>query len=300
MSILERVYRISFVTLIAVVIAFACGEDEDQSSSLPTMDSYRAWITANHKTAYACHGCEGYADILNNISNKGAGVIPVGQERFFIVWLPDDWESRTNRKLVVTLHGNGACAERLFSWWYEYTSNRSWALAALQYGESCTGTSTNFDNGYAIYSNLSEMLSLLRANCPLTDIPVVYHGFSRGSARSVEIAILDKARGECGFAAYIADSGTWVAEGGQSEILSNCAADGMSGRHFWLYCGSNDNGGQTCTDMDQVFNFIQNKGGIIDDFVSCPTGGHGIFITGNPTVPGASLEAMYGYIDDIR
>jgi len=263
-----------------------------------------AWMREQHSLEYENHGCDDYTGILNSVESMGGGVIPVGDDRLFIVWFPYGWYELPNRKLVMTLHGNGGCAEPLFRWWTELSGERNYAIVALQYAEEDPSTEDLiFDDSSQIYENLNTALGQLQTHCPVDDVPVILHGFSRGSARTFELAMTDRSdEGTKTFATFISDSGTGFAETGGEipPFLEDAPPDAYSGARFWLYCGEQDHEGQTCIDMERMAQIILDLNGTIDDFYTNPTGGHGIFLTGEPGDPGPALTALFDYIDTIE
>ncbi|HHN93593.1 MAG TPA: hypothetical protein ENK17_02395, partial [Anaerolineae bacterium] len=64
----------------------------ESESVAPTMATCRAWIQQRHSLDYSNHDCQEHADILRSVERMGGGVIPVGENRFFIVWFPEGWE----------------------------------------------------------------------------------------------------------------------------------------------------------------------------------------------------------------
>lgn len=273
-----------------------------ESGTAPTMASCRAWLREQHSLDYPDHGCQEHADVLNSVAGTGGGVIPLQDSKFFITWFPDDWERLTDKTLIVTLHGSGGCAERVYQWWSRPAAERNYALVALQYAHADATAEEGyaFDDAEQIYDNLRTVFADLQAHCPLDDTTVVYHGFSRGSARSFEIALLDRAADGMGvFAAFISDSGTGFAETG-SEVptyLQTAAADAYSGARFWLYCGGEDHDGQTCEDMKRMGPLLEEHGATVTTYRYAP-GGHGIFATVQPgSPPSPALTALYEYID---
>lgn len=290
---------LSFVCVMIGMAVFMMGDAARAAGESDTA-ACRAWMQANHSLDYANHGCEKGTDILTSIERIGGGVIPLGPNRFFIVWFPENWDTLPNKRLIVTLHGNGGCAEPLFQFWYKLSARRNYAIAALQYAEEDSSGNLSFDDSVLIYKSLGTLLDQLGKQCSLDDVPVVLHGFSRGSARTFELALLDRADdGMQTFAAFISDSGTVFAEneGRLSAFLQNAEPDAYSGARFWLYCGGRDHGGQTCRGMERKQHFVLAHGGIVDEFYQHPTGGHGIFITATPQGPGAALTALFDYID---
>jgi len=205
---------------------------------------------------------------------------------------------------VVTLHGSGGCAEKVFHWWTTLSAQRQYAIAALQCAEEDPATGeVRLDSGFQVYDNLRAMLTQLQAHCPLDDVPVVLHGFSWGSARTLEVALLDRGdEGMHAFSSFICDSGTGFAEsnGEIPPYLRDAAPDALNGARFWLYCGERDHDGQSCRDMEKLQPLLLAHGATVDDLYRNPTGGHGILLTGEPGNPGPALTALFDYIDAIE
>ncbi len=274
----------------------------DQTAT--TLAACQAWIQEAHSLDYPDHGCTEHSDILNSVADDGGGVIPLGESKFFITWFPDNWDSLTDRTLIVTLHGSGGCSERLYQWWSRPAAEHGYALVALQYARADPSAEEGyaFDDAGQIYATLRTLFDELQAHCSLDNTNVVYHGFSRGSARSPKIALLDRSdEGMKRFAAFIADSGTDLADTG-GEIpayLQEAAPDAYSGAHFWLYCGGKDHDGQTCDDMQRIGPLLEEHGATVETYRYEP-GGHGVFATTRPgEPPGEALDAMYEFIDGL-
>ena len=274
-------------------------------SAEPTLDSCRAWIRENHSLDYPDHGCQEHTDVLNSVAGNGGGVIPLQDSRFFITWFPDDWERLTDKTLIVTLHGSGGCAERVYQWWSRPAADHDYALVALQYAQADATAEEGyaFDDAGQIYDSLRALFGELQAHCPLDDTTVVYHGFSRGSARSFKIALLDRADdGMKRFATFIADSGSEFADTGGEvpTYLQTAAPDAYSGARFWLYCGGEDHDGMTCEGMKRMGPLLGEHGATVTTYRYEP-GGHGIFATVQPGSPlSPALTALYEYIDALR
>lgn len=211
--------------------------------------------------------------------------------------------------MIATLHGNGGCAEQNFLWWHSTSEPRNYALVALQYAEEDVADEDPkeehlFDGAATIYANLEAILDDLQVYCPLDDTTVVLHGFSRGSALSYQLALMD--RGDDGlqaFSTFVCDSGgpgPAGCAGTVPEYLQDAPPDVYSGAHFWLYCGELDYDGQRCEDMAWMMEIILAHDGTVDDFYKNPMGGHGIFITGEPGDTGPALTALFDYIDTIE
>jgi len=180
------------------------------------------------------------------------------------------------------------------------------AVVALQYAEEDVADANPredfvFDEAPTVYANLVAAYDELQAHCPLGDAPAVLHGFSRGSALSYHLALLDRgAEGRRLFSAFIADSGgTGPAGTGDTPpgYLKDAPQDAYQGAHFWLYCGLKDYDGVRCDDIDKIRQHILAHGAIVDEFYVNPQGGHGIFIRGRDEATTPAIEAMLEYIN---
>ncbi|HHJ07315.1 MAG TPA: hypothetical protein ENK24_07430 [Anaerolineae bacterium] len=90
----------------------------EDNAAPPTMASCNAWLQQTHSLDYPGHGCSEHADILRAVKDDGGSVIPLQDDKFFIARFPDNWDALNKRTLIVTLHGSGGCAERLYQWWF--------------------------------------------------------------------------------------------------------------------------------------------------------------------------------------
>ncbi len=266
--------------------------------------SYQDWISSSHSISFSNHGCGELSSILYGVRKAGGGVIPIGQNRFFIMWLPEGWDLMDRKRIVTSLHGNGGCAERMFNFWYRNRSLHKFGIIALQYAETDSSGNLHFDDSRTIYSNLLEIINQLREHLHMEDVPLVLHGFSRGSARVFEIAALDRAPdGMRAFSAFIADSGTVFPEnqGRLSQLLREFGETACyKGANFWVYCGGRDHRGRTCRGLARMCAFVREHGGKINTFYQYPPGGHGIFITGGPNRPSPALDSLFSNIDNLN
>lgn len=269
----------------------------------PSMDECRAWIAETHTTDYENHDCEDYADVMDMVGRIGGGAIPVGDDRFYLIWFPEGWERLPDRRLIVTMHGKGGCAESVFRLWLDVSRGRGYAIASLQCAETY-GDHTTFDNARVMYSNLVTMLGQLENHCPMQGVPVILHGFSRGSAMNYQLALIDRGAEGLGlFSSFIADSGGPGPTGSANivpDYIRNAPPDAYEGARFWLYCGMRDNDGQRCEDIEWMMGLLIEHGATIDRFYVDPRGGHGILLTVHDAHPSPALDELLDYIDSIE
>jgi len=261
------------------------------------------WLRSQHSLDYPGHGCQGYSGVLESLAGQGASAIPLGGSRFYIAWFPEGWESQAQRVLIVTLHGSGGCAERMYRWWARPAAEHGYALIALQYAWLNEAGEQVFSDAEGIYADLKAIFTSLAEHCPLEGAVVVLHGFSRGSARVFELALLDRAEdGLKLFSAFIADSGTGLAETGGElpKLLAAAPPDAYAGATFWLYCGGRDHGGKTCGDMRILGPWLEEHGATVVTYRYEP-GGHGIFSTVRPgEPPSPALTALLAFIGSLK
>jgi len=242
----------------------------------PTMEECRQWLASSEGLTVPI-ACPDWSFFRDELFERGGGVFPVGDNRYYLVRFPDDWDTVADRKVVISLHGTGGCAEWMLNRWYQASSSgHSWALVALQYYDS---EGEQYDGDEIIYQNLEAVLDDLQAHCPIAGSDVFYHGFSRGSANSYPVAIHDRA-GRRAFSAFIADSGCSVLF---HPTLRDQPADALAGARFWMWCGENDvstvdHSRMTCDIMEEDMRpYIEDHGGQVDALVREEGAGHGMF-----------------------
>ena len=267
-----------------------------------TIEACRDWIQSNHSTDYEIPACDEYSNFVEHLVETGGGLIPVGDNRFFAVRFPDGWEALPDRKLVVSLHGSGGCAERMYQWWSEASEQREYALATLQYAEGESEENLDFDDSAVIYENLLALLDELKSACPVCDVPVILHGFSKGAGRIFEIAVMDRADdGAKAFAAYVADCGTGIADSGGviPPSLQDASSDAFLGAHFWLYCDEAAETAHICEDMETMRLFVLAHGASVDRFYHDTDTEHGILVTDGGEGAEEALTTLFDYIDSV-
>ena len=274
----------------------------------PTWAECRQWLASSKELTVPFDCPASWSFFRDELFKRGGGVFPVGDDRYYLVLFPDDWETVTNRKIIISLHGTGGCAEWMLNHWYQTSSPaHSWVLVALQYYDRET---KQYDGDEVIYQNLQTILDDLHTHCPIAGSDVFYHGFSRGSAQSFPVAIRDRA-GRQAFSAFIADSGC---AGLDYPTLRNAPDDALTGAHFWMWCGENDVSSvdpnrMTCGVMQtDMLPYVQNHGGVVDALIQEKGAAHGMF-SGCPQEDaqkctprtaenlGPSLPLLFDYIE---
>ncbi len=238
------------------------------------------------------------------LRRAGGKVVPLAKDGFFLQWFPKNWKSLKTRRIVVSLHGSGGHAERMFNLWYRNRSSHDYAIVAPQYAAEDEQGNTRFQDCREIYRNLRLIVDHLgKTGLRDSRTVLILHGFSRGAARVFELAALDRAAdGMHAFGAFIADSGTSLAEhrGRISPFLRELPRDAYAGARFWLYSGTGDHGGRTCGGMRRMREFITDHGGKVDALFTYDTDRHGILITGGPRRESRAITALFAYINGVE
>ncbi len=304
---MRRVFSVCVLVGVLLVSFGNGGALSASAQEAPTLETCTAWLRENQvqpSVTFANHSCEepGQLAALDTALQAGAGVIPLGEERFFIAWFPPNWDELTDRKIIFSLHGSGGCAERLSDWWLRASTGRGYAIVALQYAEIGADGEAVFDDSETVYANLTTAYETLRTHCPLDDTVAVLHGFSRGSEEIYHQAMLDYGEdGQHLFSAFIADSGAgFVMSGGREPaFIHDGGPDLFGGAHFWLYCGGFDHEGRTCEGMERMQPLLEQHGAVVDELYTYPQGGHGILPTTQGGRPSRALLDFFEYVDGV-
>ena len=113
----------------------------------------------------------------------------------------------------------------------------------------------------------------------------IYHGFSRGSANSYAVAVLDGADDQRWMTRYIANSGAWsssnVPPPPVKDVLDAGSTTALSNTEFYIYYGLQDHdpsqNGETA--QKNAAKIVQQLGGSVK-LVENPEGCHSTFLNG--------------------
>ncbi len=240
------------------------------------MGECRDWLASSQKLSVPQDECAtDWEFFREELRRFGGGVFPVGNGRYYLVWIPEIWDTIVDRKVIVSVHGTGGCAEWMLNEWYQATEH-DWALVSLQYYDR---SADRYDDDEVIYENLENVVEELRHNCPVSEADFFYHGFSRGSAQGFAVAIRDRAASQL-FTSFIADSGNSSVT---YPTLKDAPHDAMAGARFWMWCGEHDISAvdplrTTCEIMSEdTVPYIASHGGTVDAFTQEADGCHGMF-----------------------
>jgi len=282
---------------------------DDDTISEPDFAHCSEWLASSWELDVPDVACSagwtnGYDGIREDIRDIGGGIFPIGNNRYFIAWFPEDWEEAENRTLVISLHGSCDCPEDIWQGWYEMSPHHSYALMALQFLDPSAIDLEEADDVLIVYKNLETIIELLQENCPVDGSKTFLYGLSRGSILSFSLAVLDRAESGLGaFTAFISDSGAWRLEypppWAIQNVIDSDDREAFSGARFWMYYGLMDPSPlEQAERMENAKQFVEDYGGVVDRLFVDPEGIHGMFSKRLPKAqPTEAVLELFEYME---
>lgn len=219
--------------------------------------------------------------------------------KYVATWAPSAWFTSPNRTLIVDLHGTGGYPEAEFNDFRSYLQQRNWGFLGISYLYNANNDAGDYDTPVPILARINAALDEMRAACG-SNITLHLMGFSRGSANTYAIAMLDR-QAEGKINGVIANAGAWPPDAGPlpPELLAvNGNPMAMKDTRMWGWCGLNDmtHGYPMCDEMTTALKWVQDHGGTVapgTPFVS-PDAGHTDF-KNNPV----AVDAGFTWIESL-
>jgi len=186
--------------------------------------------------------------------------------KYVATWAPSGWYTRSSRTLIIDLHGTGGYPEAEWKDFRSYLQQRNWAFIGISYLYNTTNDAGDYDSASAIYGRITAALAEVRAACG-TEMTLHLMGFSRGSANTFTVALLDR-QSSGKINGVISNAGAWPPDGGPlpTELLAaNSNPMSMKDTRFWGWCGLNDltHGYPMCDEMTTALKWVQDHGGTV-------------------------------------
>lgn len=196
----------------------------------------------------------------------GAKVVNLpNHNAFFVFWLPSNFERFEDRRLLVMLHDTGGNAYQCIDVMSEAAGAEGFGIVSVQWGHP-TGPrgELTYMTPEETYKIIELALDYMNLQFKAEKHSSAWLGFSRSATHCVTFAYLD--RGDRFFKLFIAVSG---GIGANLPLVRDLRAgqhgrDPLSGRHFYLWCGSQDNNGRVCQAVSAGAVIIRNLGGTVD------------------------------------
>lgn len=220
----------------------------------------------------------------------GAQIIPVDNNRSFVVWYaPSDFDPKTDTVLV-SLHGHGGWATKDFTVWKPLLDSRHYAYVGIQWWFGRSLESEGYYKPDMIYG-------LIRDELVAQGIPpghVIFEAFSMGSANSYAVTAFDRWESSQYFAVTISNAGPYESDFPPNAKIPTYSEKPFEGVHWILYCAGKDEE-HGCDKFSGTKTFLDSMGATIDLFIQDPTGGHGSFMI-NPSNANKALDVADGLI----
>ncbi len=225
--------------------------------------------------------------------NNGVQVLATADgNSFYLKWLPVG-ATPSLTPMLVTLHGSGGRAFVEFFNWHQKAMAKGVGIIALQWYRGAASVSPNdyFDDN-TLYTYIDTALKRIK----YPPNKAMYHGFSRGSARSYAVAFKDVQPGGKNYFCTI------LSNAGKPDSLYplyssiNTGTYGHSfynGKRWAMYCGADDpdKGQSGCQAMNMAKNWVIANGGSVGLYIQGPSPqGH----DGFHTVP-AYIDSVLNY-----
>ncbi|MDX2172742.1 MAG: T9SS type A sorting domain-containing protein [Bacteroidota bacterium] len=226
------------------------------------------------------------------LNHNGQVLSTADGKSFYLKYIPAG-ATPSLTPMLVTLHGSGGRAQVEYFNWYQYCAAKGIGLIALQWYRGAASISPyNYFPDDTLYTYIDTALKRLKypAN------KAMYHGFSRGSARSYAVAFKDVQPGGSNYFCTI------LSNAGKPDSLYplytaiNSGTFGhtfYSGKKWAMYCGADDpdNGQSGCQGMNMAKNWVISNGGTVGIYIQGPSPqGH----DGFHTVP-AYIDSTLNY-----
>jgi len=174
----------------------------------------------------------------------GARVVNLApMNTFFVLWVPDGYESMAARRVMVIAHGHGGTAYREVGNELEFAREHGYAIVAIQWWP---GEGDAMYSGQQFYEFMDVALRYMEYKYHAQLPKCAYRGWSLGSEISYEVTYLDRASGTNRLALTISHDGGMMPDPDNMSVgkeFTRNLYDGVygdnafAGAHFYLYAG---------------------------------------------------------------
>lgn len=213
---------------------------------------------------------------------------------FFVLWVPEGYESMETRRVMVIAHGHGGNAYREVGLELEFAQEHGYAIVAIQWW---TGVEEVMYSAQQFYEFMDVALRYMAYKYHAQLGKCALRGWSFGSEISFEVTYLDRINGANYLALTIShDGGMMPDPSGMAvgrEFVTNLyngvyGQDAFEGKYFYLYAGQR---GQA-ENMRNTAEVITNLGGVVERLVEDVDAGHDGFYR-HPQYHEEALEIFF-------
>ena len=209
------------------------------------------------------------------ITNGAQAKASADGKTFYLQWFPTA-STPSATPVMVMLHGSGSNAFNAFSKWFASASSHSVGIIALQWYLGSSAFPNDYFGDTVLYTYIDTALK--RIKYPANK--AMFHGFSRGSARSYAIQYQDvfPPNGKNYFCTIVSNAGKpdslypFYTAVNSGSLHAFCA-----GKRWAMYCGAGDPNPARdgCPGMNSAkTNWVMANGGAVGLFIQDPLGDH--------------------------
>ena len=214
-----------------------------------------------------------YADAMA----AGARVVNLEpMDTFFVLWVPDGYESMAAKRVMVIAHGHTGNAYREVGLELEFAQKYGYAIVAIQWW---SGVGDKMYSGQQFYDFMNVALQYMAYKYNAQLDKCAYRGWSMGSGISYEVTYLDRINGTNYLALTISHDGGMMPDPSKMavgrEFVTNLyngvyGQDAFAGKHFYLYAGQREQADY----MRNTAEVITAFGGVVERLVEDVDAGH--------------------------
>ncbi len=212
----------------------------------------------------------------------GGRVVNLGpMDTFFVCWIPDRYETRDDRRVMVVAHGHTGNAYWEMMNELPFAQEFAYAIVTIQWW---TGDGDQMYSAQQFYQFMDVALRYMEYKYGAQLDKCAYRGWSMGSEISFEVTYLDKSSGSNRLALTISHDGGMMPDPNDMsvgrEFVTNLyngvyGDQAFSGCHFYLYGGMEEQ----IAYMNNTADVISAHAGVVERLVEDWGAGHDGFYT---------------------
>lgn len=222
--------------------------------------------------------------------SHSAELIPVDDNKSYVVWwAPTDFNVAQDT-VIVSLHGHGEWATKDFEVWYPEATSHHYAYLGVQWWFGRSLESIGYYDDIAI-------AKIIETELAAQGVPpghVIFQGFSMGGTRTYGVTMYDALCGQHYFGVTISNAGSWKNDYPlHTRMLEgDFGTQPLKDTHWIWFCAAQDaDQTHSCDEYTAALPLFEQMGAHIDLFFNDPQGEHGSFMRNANNVERALTQA---------
>ncbi len=266
----------SFVLLICAIGMLAiggCGKNGNSPTGVEEIDVSKLVETDNDILGISSLVPSPYADVM---AADGRVVNLEAMSTFFVLWVPDGYETMEARRVMVVAHGHGGNAYREMANELSFAQEHDYAVVTIQWW---VGEGDAMFSGEQFYEFMDVALRYMEYKYNAQLNKCAYRGWSLGSEISYEVTYLDRISGNNRLVLTISHDGGMMPDPVDmsvgEEFVTNLyngvyGSEPFKGTHFYLYAGEKEQIGNMRNTQEVITSF----GGVVERLIEDEEAGH--------------------------